>query len=39
MHIAANAAARMLANELAALNCCTAMNPHKAIALPNLRTV
>jgi hypothetical protein len=39
MHIAAIAAARMLANELAALNRCTAMNPHKAIALPNPRRV
>jgi hypothetical protein len=35
MHIAAIVAAEMPANELAALNCCTAMNLHKAIVLPN----
>lgn len=39
MHIADIAAARMFANELAELNCCTAMNPHKAIVLPNSNMV
>jgi hypothetical protein len=39
MHITAIAAAMMLANELAASNCCTAMNLRKAIVLPNTHAV
>jgi hypothetical protein len=39
MHIAIIAAARIFAGESAALNCCTAMNLHKAIVLPNPHAV
>jgi len=39
MHIIAIIAACILGNELAALNACNALNPHKAILLPNLLTV
>jgi hypothetical protein len=35
MHITAITAAKMLASESVASNCCTAMNLHKAIVLPN----
>jgi hypothetical protein len=39
MYITAIVAARMLATESAASNCCTALNPHKAIVLPNPHAV
>jgi hypothetical protein len=42
MHITVIAAAWILASKSvskAALDCCTALNPHKAIVLPNFLTV